>query len=612
FEAPVGDPLALLDDHDLLVGADGVHSLVRSKTNEPGRDRSDGGFGTSLELSPTRLAWFGAERAFEVFTFIFEPTRHGLFQVHAYPFDASRSTFIVECTDATWRRAGLEAMTEEESLAFCQDLFAAHLDGRSLRSNRSTWNRFPTVRNRRWHRQRVVLVGDAAHTAHFSIGSGTRLAMDDAIALVKATIAHPTDLESALRAYEAARIPVVERFQAAAAESARYFESVERTLSLPLEQFAFHLLSRSGRLGRLELERRDAVFVNRVDRSVAGRPERLVTVPPFLVPLALSAGCTLRNRVVLAPSAPDDALDGVPGDSHRRALVSSAVLGAGLVVSEPVAVAPAARVTSGSAGIWNDAQARAWADLVEAVHHRGGALALRISHAGRRGATYPRHRGLDRPLRVGAWPLLAPSPLPYTSRSQVPQEMEQAALTEVASAFRAAAARGAAAGFDLLILDVADGYLLASFLSPLTNHRRDAYGGDLAGRARFPLEVFAAVRSVWPTERPLVVRLAVDDRAPGGLIADDGVDVARRLRQAGCEIVEATAGHTVPGETGGSDYRRLFNAELAGRVRDEVGPSVIVAGRITLLDDVNTLIAAGRADLCTLDPAVLEPPEGAT
>ncbi|MGH8899873.1 MAG: FAD-dependent monooxygenase [Egibacteraceae bacterium] len=609
FRQPVDD-LGRFAGHDLVVGADGVNSAVRAQYA--------GQFGTTFQPHVSKYAWFGAEGAFSVFTFIFRPTEHGLFQAHAYPFDAQGSTFIVECAERTWRRAGLDTMSEVDSLAFCQRLFADHLGERKLRSNRSLWTTFVTVRNRSWHHGNVVLLGDAAHTAHFSIGSGTRLAIQDAIALAKALVAHPGDLDAAFVAYELARQAVVERFQEVATDSARYFESVHRYLGFAPEQFAFNLLTRSGRISHLDLELRDPALVNRVDRwyreqatGAKAEGRRIVTSPPLLAPLRLR-GLVLPNRVALAPAGLDRAVDGVVGQEGAAQVVDAAAPGAGLVVTEPTAVSAAGRVTSGSAGLYTDAQAAAWAALVERVHAETGArVALRLSHAGRRGSCAPRGRGLDRPLNGGGhppgpltsgWTLAAPSPLPYTPRSPLPEELDRAGMDAVRDAFAAAAARAGKAGFDLLVLDCADGYLLASFLSPLSNRRTDSYGGELDARLRFPLEVLDAVRTAWPEDRPLAVRLVADDRAAGGLRPADGVAIARVLAAHACDLIDVTGGHTIASEAVAADCRRLFNVGLADELCNEAGVPAVASGHITRLDEVNTILAAGRADLCVLDP----------
>jgi anthraniloyl-CoA monooxygenase len=593
-EVPDDDPLAPFAGCDLVVAADGVRSVLRTANAET--------LGTRFSPTASKYVWFGADFALPVFTFIFTPTPHGLFQVHAYPYDAHRSTFIVETSEAAWRSAGLDTMTESDSLAFCQNLFLPHLGGQRLLSNESVWRTFLTVRNRSWHcragDQDIVLVGDAAHTAHFSIGSGTRLALDDAIALAKAFVASPGDRAAALAAYEGDRQPIVERFQEVATDSAGYFESVSRYLGFAPEPFAFNLLTRSGRIGHGNLTARDPVLVNRVDRRFSGAaPGRIIVAPPLLTPLRLAGGCEVANRIVVASATLDAAEDGRPGERHAVALEAAAATGAGLVVTEEVAPSPDGRVTSGSPGLWDDDLTDAWAKVTDRVHETGARLALRLTHAGRRGATSPRARGLDRPLPAGGWRLLAPAALPYTSRSRRPEPMDAASEERVRAAYGDAAARAAEAGVDVLLLDMADGYLLASFLSPLTNER---HGGKDAALAGYPLEVLAAVRAGWPADRPLAVRLVTDDRLAGGLTPADGVAIARRLSDAGADLIDVTAGHTVPGAP--ADYRRLFNAGLADRIRNEAGVAVVVGGHITRLDEVNTLLAAGRADLCRLDP----------
>jgi anthraniloyl-CoA monooxygenase len=619
FERELADLEPFRDD-DLVVAADGVNSLARRLHQE--------WFEPSLDLHRTKYAWFGADLAVDAFTFIFRDTEHGLFQVHAYPFDAHTSTFIVEAHESTWRRAGLDQMPEEEGLRFCEDLFRPELGDHKLLSNRSIWFTFVTLRNRNWHHGKVVLVGDAAHTAHFTIGSGTKLAMEDAISLATAFLRHPTDLEAALTWYELDRQPVVERFQEAARESATYFESVSRYRGFEPIQFAFNLLTRSGRIGHLELEKRDPRFVAAVDRwfartAAAGRsgpgavvPARpaaaangpavtglsgpLLAPPPLFAPLTVR-GVELPNRVVLSPPSEDDAVDGMVGERHQAEMAGAVAAGGGLVLTAPVAVSPEGRITPGTPGLYRDDQAAAWRRLVERARAAGGArLGARLTHAGRRGATRPRRRGVDRPLRADGWPLLAPSPLPYLPGGPVPRELAHADLRPLREAFAAAAARAAAAGFDLIALDLSHGYLLGSFLSPLTNRRQDRYGGSPDRRLRFPLEVVDAVRAAWPVERPLAVTLQADDCAPGGLGLDDAVAMAATLREHGCDLVEVASGWTVPADR--PDYRRFYLVPASDRVRNEAGVATIAGGNLTTADDVSTILAAGRADLCLLDP----------
>jgi anthraniloyl-CoA monooxygenase len=621
FERELADLEPLRGD-DLVVAADGVNSLARRLLEER--------FEPSYDPHTTKYAWFGADLAVDAFTFIFRDTEHGLFQVHAYPFDAHTSTFIVEAHERTWRRAGLDRMTEEESLHFCEELFRPELGDHKLLSNRSIWFSFVTLRNRNWHHGNVVLLGDAAHTAHFTIGSGTKLAMEDAISLAGAFQRHPAELEAAFTHYELERQPVVERFQEVARESATYFESVSRYAGFEPIQFAFNLLTRSGRITHLELEKRDPRFVAAVDRwfarsaggapgtgagggsggargSSGGAQAPLLAPPPLFAPLSLRS-LRLPNRVVLSPIAADGAADGLPGPAQQRALARAAGAGAGLVLTEDVAVSPEGRITPGTPGLYGDRQAELWGGVVERARQAGGAaLGVRLAHAGRRGSTRPRGSGLDRPLKQGGWPLLAPSALPYSARGPVPREMSRADVDTVRAAFRAAAARAAAAGFDLVAIDMARGYLLGSFLSPLSNRREDGYGGPLERRLRLPLEVLDAVRESWPDDRPVAVTLQATDWAPGGLELDDAVTIARALVEHGCDLVEVAAGWTVPWDR--PDYGRLYLVPASDRVRNEAGVATIAAGNLTTADEVSTVLAAGRADLCLLDPRLYAGPE---
>jgi len=587
-EVPTLDAFA---DRDLVVAADGVNSTARRLLAEPLRPSHD--------VHRSKFVWFGTDLVLDAFTFVFRATEHGMFQVHAYPFDARTSTFIVECTEATWRRAGLEQASEEESIAFCQQLFAPELAGHKLLSNRSLWISFVTVRCASWHHGKVVLLGDAAHTAHFTIGSGTKLAMEDAVALAGALQRHPGELQAALTDYELERQPVVERFQEAARESAAWFENVGRYDGFDPVQFAFNLLTRSGRIGHLELTKRDARFVATVDRFVAGDPAALLVPPPVFTPLRQRT-LTLANRLALAPVAEDDAAGGRLAEAAGERLVGAAAAGAGLVVSELVAVAADGRVTPGTPGLWEDGHAEPWSRVAAAVRERGARLAVRLGHAGRRGATRPRRRGLDRPLAAEGWPLLAASAVPYGRGGRVPRAMQRADMERVAGDFARAARLAADAGVDLLLLDLAHGYLLGGFISPLANRRDDQFGGPLERRLRFPLEVVDAVRAAWPAERPLWASLAASDWAPGGLGQQEAVAAARALAARGCDLLQVTAGQTTAAASPGDG--RFWLVPLSDLVRNDAGVPTMVGGNLTTADEADTILAAGRADLCLLDP----------
>ena len=607
--------LAEIGDYDLLIAADGLNSIVR-KTYESS-------FKPSLEYGKARYIWLGADKVLDAFTFIFRENEHGLFQVHSYPFNGTMSTFIVECDEATWLKAGLDRANEVQSLAYCQQLLADNLDGATLLSNNSKWINFPTLKTRYWHHKNIVLLGDAIHTAHFSIGSGTKLAMEDAIALAS-TLEQHTDLETALNEYELERKLVVEIFQRAARESQAYFETLKRYLNLDPVQFTFNLLTRSGRITYDDLRLRDPRFGDMVDRwslqkassmlsttpgchpeRVSRSPERsegegsVVAPPPLFTPLRLR-NITLPNRVVLSPLSTCAAQNGMPGEEYIQQMRSAASGGAGLVVTEHIAISAEGRITPESAGIYNANHIQAWKQIVDFIHSQTPAkVAIHLNHAGRRGSTRPRAKGLDRPLREGNWPLLSASPIPYTPNSQVPEDMHRADMDHMRDDFVLAARRAHEAGFDLVQLNIAHGYLLASFISPLTNQRHDEYGGDLEHRMRFPLEVFDAVRAAWPQDKPLSVTISASDCAKGGFEVEDAVIVARMFKDHGCDIIAVVTGQTtIDSEPA---YGRGFLTPLSDRVRNEAGILTIVGGYLTTSDEVNTILAAGRADLCIMN-----------
>lgn len=594
FETDITD-LAVLPDCDLFIAADGVNSLVRQQQAAT--------FRPNLHYGASKYIWLGTNRVLDAFTFLFQENEHGLFQVHAYPFNGTTSTFIVETDEATWLRAGLDTATEDESIAYCERLFADDLHGHQLLGNNSKWISFVTVKNAAWHAGKTVLLGDAAHTAHFSIGSGTKLAMEDAIALVNALSIH-SDLADALTIYELERRPVVETIQQAAQESRAYFEGIARYRRLPPRQFAFNLLTRSGRINYDDLRLRDGRFVDALDRDFTvgfQRTGRLIVSPtPWLTQLALRSS-DVPNRVSMAVADTECASGGLPDNLLVGRLVARTQAGAGLVLTPPVAVAPDARITMHDAGIYSDAHQQAWSSLVMHVCglHSQMQLGITLNHAGRRGSMQSRRRGLDAPLRDGGWPLVAPSAIPYTPNGVTPKALDRAGMEHVRDEFVQATRMAAEAGFDLLQLHAAHGYLLASFLSPLTNVRDDEFGGNLANRIRFPLEVFDAVRAAWPEDRPLAVALNVTDGVAGGLTVEDGVTIASELKSHGCDLITVMAGQTTPASV--APYRRGFLTPLADRVRNEADIPTMVGGYLLTSNEANTLLAAGRADLCLLE-----------
>ncbi|HET9337824.1 MAG TPA: bifunctional salicylyl-CoA 5-hydroxylase/oxidoreductase [Casimicrobiaceae bacterium] len=610
FERPVADDVAEAEAFgaDLVVASDGINSRIR--------ERYASTYRPDIDLRQCRFVWLGTKKRFDAFTFAFVETPHGWFQAHAYQFDGDTSTFIVETPEATWKAAGLETMSQEEGIAFCERLFAPWLDGHALMSNAThlrgsaIWIRFPRVVCGRWvhwasHDGRswpVVLMGDAAHTAHFSVGSGTKLALEDAIALSRAVDEGP-DLPAALERYEAARAVEVLKIQNAARNSTEWFENVRRYTALEAEQFAYSLLTRSQRISHENLRLRDAGYVEGVeawyaDRAGAGAAAR----PPMFTPFRLR-GLTLPNRVVVSPMAQYSCVDGVPDDYYLVHLGSRAHGGAGLVFTEMVCVAPDARISLGCAGLWNDEQGLAWRRIVEYVHRRTPAkIGLQLGHAGPKGSTQRGWEQAEEPIdeRAGDrnWPLIAPSAVRYGPRNALPRAMTRADMEAVTADFVAATRRGADAGFDWLELHCAHGYLLSAFLSPLTNRRDDGYGGSLENRCRWPLEVFRAMRAAWPAARPMSVRISAHDWVPGGNTPDDAVAIARLFREAGADLIDVSSGQTT--RDAKPVYGRMYQTPFADRIRNETGIATMAVGAIFEPDHVNSILMAGRADLCAL------------
>jgi anthraniloyl-CoA monooxygenase len=588
---------AQLGDADLIIAADGVNSRARARHAEV--------FQPDLDKRKCRFIWLGTTQHFPAFTFAFEETEYGWFQIHAYQFSRDLSTVIVETREETWQAHGLDQADTAQSIAFCERLFAQYLDGHRLQSNAahlrgSAWLNFIRVRCQRWFHGNVVLIGDAAHTAHFSIGSGTKLAMEDAIALTR-HVTQSADLDRALTAYYEERNLEVLKLQSAARNRMEWFENVARYTKLPPPQFAYSLLTGSQRIGHESLKLRDPVFVESYERWLAQHAGTAAdeTCPPMFLPLKLR-NLELANRVVVSPMAQYSARDGVPQDWHFVHYGSRAIGGAGLLFTEMTCVSPEGRISPGCTGLWNEAQRDAWRRIVKFVHeHSPTKFCLQLGHAGRKGSTQLGWEEMDYPLREGNWPIYAPSPLPYFEGiSQIPIEMTHADMQKVKNDFVHAARLGAEAGFDMLELHMAHGYLLASFISPLTNHREDEYGGSIEARTRFPIEVLRAVKAAWPAEKPLSVRISATDWVAGGFSEADLLCFARALKDAGADVIDVSSGQTVPWQQ--PVYGRMWQTPYADRIRNEVGITTIAVGNIYEPDHVNSIVAAGRADLCAL------------
>ncbi|HVT16350.1 MAG TPA: bifunctional salicylyl-CoA 5-hydroxylase/oxidoreductase [Thermoanaerobaculia bacterium] len=603
-----------LGDADLIVGADGVNSMTRR--------RLAAFFAPDLDVRTARYVWLGTTRRFDAFTFIFVANADGVFQAHAYRFDALHSAFIVECDEASWRAAGLDRLDTAATVDFCARMFAPWLGGHPLLANvpphlaAAPWQAFVRVRNASWHHGNVVLIGDSAHTAHFSIGSGTKLAMEDAIALARAVNSRPggssgpaADLPAALAAYQDERMTEALRLQNAARNSMEWFENVKRYIRLEPQQFAYSLLTRSQRVSHENLRLRDGAYLSRVERWFAGRAAGGLGTgglsdaapappPPMFTPFSLR-GLRLDNRVVVSPMDMYSAEDGTPNDFHLVHLGARALGGAGLLFTEMTCVSPEGRITLGCTGMYRAEHAAAWRRIVDFVHRWSRAkICLQLGHSGAKGATRLMWEGQDEPLAEGGWPLMAASAVPFRPGMQVPREMTRADMERVRGEFVRAVRLAVESGFDMLELHCAHGYLLSGFITPLANRRGDEYGGALCNRLRFPLEVFASMRAAWPQERPMSVRISATDWVEGGVSGAEAVAIARAFGQAGADIIHVSTGQT--SAEARPVYGRMFQTPFSDQIRNEAGVPTIAVGNITEADQVNSIIAAGRADLCAL------------
>jgi anthraniloyl-CoA monooxygenase len=615
FRSEAPDAAELSTCYDLVVAADGMNSASRS--------RFAGTFLPDLERRRCQYIWLGTDLVFDAFKFYILDTPAGIMQVHGYPYSEQASTFILEVHEDVWRRAGFDVaaghaaglppgQSDEESLEMIRGLCADVLGGHELFGNNSRWTTFTTVRCQTWRHQNVVLLGDAAHTAHFSIGSGTKLAMEDALALAACLHEQPS-VDSALARYEAERRPVVASTQRAAQASLEWFENIGQYADQDPHQFAFNIVTRSRRVTYDNLRLRDPEFVAEMDRWFAGSlcegPAEVR--PPMFQPFRLGQ-LELANRVIVSPMDMYSARDGVPGDFHLVHLGSKALGGAGLVMTEMVCVSPSGRITPGCTGIYTAEQEESWRRIVSFVHGQSGAkIGIQLGHSGRKGSTRLMWEGMDDPLPDGNWEVCGPSPIPYKAGGQTPRSLGEAELAEIRDQFVLAARAAARADFDLLELHCAHGYLLSSFLSPLANRRTDRYGGSPAARLRYPLEVFDAIRAVWPQDRPMTARISATDWYEGGLDIDDTVEIALAFAEHGAAGIDVSTGQVVSEEK--PAFGRSYQTPFADRIRNEIGRkygvAVIAVGAISSYDDVNSLILAGRADLCALGRTHLYDPQ---
>ncbi|MFN3824019.1 MAG: bifunctional salicylyl-CoA 5-hydroxylase/oxidoreductase [Pseudorhodobacter sp.] len=592
-------------EYDIVVACDGINSAVRKAYEDV--------FKPDIDLRRCKFVWLGTHQKFDdAFTFIFEKTEHGWVWAHVYQFDADTATFIVECLPETWDRWGFEAMTKEETVETCRRIFARHLDGHALMSNAAhlrgsaVWMQFPRVICERWYHGNVVLMGDAAATGHFSIGSGTRLAFDSAIALAEYLHSEPT-MEDAFARYQEERRVEVLRLQSAARNSLEWFEEVERYLDMPAPQFAYSLLTRSQRISHENLRLRDPVWLRSAEdwfqAQAGGTPGRA----PIFAPYRLR-DMALVNRVVVSPMAQYKAVDGCPTDWHFVHYAERAKGGAGLVYTEMTCVSPEGRITPGCPGLYAPEHEAAWKRLVDFVHDETQArICCQIGHSGRKGSTQLGWEKMDAPLTSGNWPILSASALPWSPGNAVPKAMDRADMDAVTAQFVAAAEMAARAGFDMIELHAAHGYLISSFISPKSNIRTDNYGGSLENRVRWPLEVFAAMRAVWPAKKPMAVRISANDWVgEDGVTPEEAVQIARAFHAAGADIIDVSAGQTSTDAR--PVYGRMFQTPFSDRIRNEAGIATMAVGNITEPDHVNSILMAGRADLvCLARPHLADP-----
>jgi anthraniloyl-CoA monooxygenase len=598
------DDLSQFADSDLVVAADGINSAIRERFKDV--------FQPTVDLRPNKFAWMGSTRPLDAFSFFFRETPHGVFIAHGYQYEAGRSTWVIETDPGAYERAGIGEMTEAQSAEYIEGVFAEELEGHRLITNRSLWRNFPMIRNARWVKDNIVLLGDAKATAHFSIGSGTKLAMEDAIALFEAFKAQGDDVAGALGRFERDRREDVEKTQHAADVSLVWFEHLARFWGYDPTKFAFGLMTRSKAITYDNLALRAPAFVDAVCAGFAretlaeGLPARPPGTPPMFQPFRLRE-MQLANRVVLSPMCTYSAADGTPADWHLVHLGARALGGAGLIYTEMTDVSADARITLGCAGLYTAEQQAAWKRVVDFVHTASPAkICIQLGHAGRKGATRLMWDGMDQPLEDGGWPLISASPIPYYPHSQTPREMTREDMDTVTADFVAAIRRADEAGFDMAELHCGHGYLLASFISPLTNQRTDEYGGALENRLRYPLEVFAAMREAWPREKPMSVRFSASDWKDGGLSDAEAVETARAFAQAGCDLIDVSTGQTVHDQA--PRYGRMYQTPFADRIRNEAEVATMCVGSISSADQINTILAAGRADLVAIGRAHLADP----
>lgn len=603
FEVEVEPDRDFLADYDLVIAADGLNSKLR-KRYEPE-------FQVDIDVKRNKFVWLGTHQRFDAFNFIFKNTRFGWIWAHAYQFDKDTATFIVECAPETFERAGFAQMTQEQSCRLCEKIFADHLGGHALMTNAqhirgSAWISFPRIICRQWSHENIVLLGDAAHTAHFSIGSGTKLALEDAIKLAEVMnrpgIGRGDALRQGLHEYQEERQLEVVKLQNAARNSTEWFEHLDRYLKMEPMQFTYTLLTRSQRVSHENLRLRDPAWLAELERSLAAKALGEAAdkpLPPMFLPFRLR-GMTLRNRVVMSPMAMYSAVNGVPDDFHLVHYGARALGGAGLIVTEMTCVSPEGRITPGCTGLWNEEQAKAWRRITDFVHRTPDArICMQLGHSGSKGSTRVAWEGIDQPLPEGNWPLVAPSDVAWSKDNQTPAALDRTGMEAIRDQFVQSVRYAEQAGFDMVELHCGHGYLLSGFISPIQNKRTDEYGGSLENRLRYPLEILRAMRAAWPEDKPMSVRISATDwMGDAGVTPEEAVEIARAFTAAGADLIDVSAGQVSKDQK--PVYGRMFQTPFSDQIRNELGVATMAVGNIFEVDHVNSIIAAGRADLCAI------------
>ena len=599
YECEVTEDLSAFADADMIVASDGLNSAIRTRFAET--------FKPDIEIRKNKFVWLGTHKVFQAFTFIFTETEHGWVWAHAYRYDDETSTFIVECGPDTWDKLGFGDMSQEENSRFCENLFADWLDGHELMSNSkhlrgSAWLNFPRVLCETWVHDNIILLGDAAHTAHFSIGSGTKLAFEDAIMLADTLCDSNKPLSEGLLEYQEVRKVEVLKLQNSARNSTEWFENIDRYIDFDSRQFAYSLMTRSQRISHENLRLRDKPWLESVEQWFTARAVSKPDIsarPPMFTPFTLR-DMTLENRVVVSPMCMYSSSDGMPGAFHKVHYGARALGGAGLIYTEMTDISRDGRISPGCAGLYSDAHTAAWRDITDFVHENSAAkMAIQLSHAGRKGSTKISWEGYDVALETGSWPIMGPSPIRWDEGNQLPVEMTRSDMDAVKTDFVTATQRALEAGFDMVELHCAHGYLLSSFITPISNQRSDKYGGSLENRLRFPLEVFEAIRAVWPSSKPMAVRLSATDWiGEDGINGDDSIAIAAAFQAAGADLIDVSAGQTSP--MARPVYGRMFQTPYSDQIRNTLGCATMAVGNIFEPDHVNSILMAGRADLVAL------------